>query len=88
MMFKTIIKKAKSWHHLRLSRKPKTDHSIPPIPSLEPPLIIVSDPQGQRVDDLDANYKETHPFHRLNKQELEQTPLPALFPNLFYKEQK
>ena len=85
-MFKTIIKKAKSWHFLRSSRKFETDHPVPPIPSLEPLLIIVSDPQGQRVDDLDANYKETHPFHRLRKQELEQVPLPVLFPNLFYKE--
>ena len=87
-MFKTIIKKAKSWHFLRSSQKSETDHPIPPIPSFEPPLIIVSDPQGQRVDDLDVNYKETHPFHRLSKQELEQTPLPNIFPDLFYKERK
>ena len=85
-MFKTIIKKAKSWHFLQSSRKFETDHPVPPIPSSEPPLIIVSNPQGRRVDDLDANYKETHPFHQLSKQELEQTPLPVLFPNLFYKE--
>ena len=85
-MFKTIIKKAKSWHFLRLPQGSETSHSTPPVPSLKPPLIVVSNPQGQRVDDLDANYKETHPFHRLNKQKLEQVPLPNIFPDLFYKE--
>ena len=85
-MFKTIIKKAKSWHFLRSSRKIEIDHLIPPVPSLETPLIVVSNPQGRHVDNLDANYKETHPFHQLSKQELEQTPLSTLFPNLFYKE--
>ena len=84
-MFKTIIKKAKSWHFLQSPQKSKPDHPIPPIPSFEPPSIVVSNPQGQRIDDLDTNYKETHPFHQLNKQELEQTPLPDIFPNLFYK---
>ena len=84
-MFKTIVKKAKSWHFLQLPRGSETDHPTPPIPSLEPPLIIVSNPQRQCVNDLDANYKETHPFHQLSKQELEQTPLLDIFPNLFYK---
>ena len=85
-MIKTIIKKAKSWSSLRLSRKSKTDRLIPPIPLFEPPQIIVSDPQGQPIDDLDVDYKGTHPFHWLNRQELEQTPLSNIFPNLFYKE--
>ena len=80
-----IIKKAKSWHFLRSQRKSETDRLVLPIPSFEPPLIVVSNPQGQRVDDLDVNYKESHPFHQLSKQELEQTPLPDIFPNLFYK---
>ena len=84
-MFKTIIKKAKSWHFLRLPRKFETDHPVPPIPSFELPLIIVSNPQGRRVDDLDENYKESHPFHQFSKQELEQVPLPDIFPDLFYK---
>ena len=84
-MFKTIIKKAKSWHFLRSSRKFETDHPVPPIPSFEPPLIVVSNPQGRRIDDLDANYKETHPFHRLSKQELKQIPLPDIFSDLFYR---
>ena len=87
-MFKTIIKKAKSWHFLRSSQKFETDQPVPPIPSFEPPLIIVSNPQGRHVDDLDENYKEDHFFHRLSKRELEQTPLPDIFPNLFYKERK
>ena len=86
MMIKTIIKKAKLWSFLRLPQRNETDHLIPPVPSFEPPLIIVCDPRGQHVEDLDANYKETHPFHRLSKQELEQTPLSNIFPDLFYKE--
>ena len=84
-MFKTIIKKVKSWHFLRLPRGSETNHPVPPVPPFEPPLIVVSNPQGQRIDDLDANYKETHPFHRLSKQELEQVPLPDIFPDLFYR---
>ena len=87
-MFKTIIKKAKSWHFLRSSRKLEIDHPVPPIPLSETPLIVVSNPQGRRIGDLDEHYKESHPFHRLSKQELEQTPLPDIFPNLFYKERK
>ena len=86
MMIKTIIKKAKLWSFLRSPRRIETDHSIPPVPSFETPLIIVCDPQGQCVEDLDTNYKETHPFHQLSKQELEQIPLSNIFPNLFYKE--
>ena len=85
-MIKTIIKKAKSWSFLWSPQRNETDHSIPPVPSFEPPLIVVCNPRGRRVEDLDANYKETHPFHRLNKQELEHTPLSNIFPNLFYKE--
>ena len=85
MMFKTIIKKAKSWSFLQSPQKTKTDHSMPPVPSFEPPLIVVCNPQGQHVEDLDANYKETHPYHQLSKQELQQTPLLDIFPDLFYK---
>ena len=85
-MIKTIIKKAKSWLFLRLSRGSETDRLTPPVPSFEPPLIVVCNPRGQRIEDLDANYKETHPFHRLNRQELKQTPLSNIFPDLFYKE--
>ena len=83
-MIKTIIKKAKSWSILRSPQKVETDQ-IPPIPSFKPPQIAVYNPQGQHVEDLDENYKETHPFHQLNKQDLYRTPLPELFPNLFYK---
>ena len=84
-MIKTIIKKAKSWSFLQSPQKTETDHLIPPIPSFKPPQIVVCNPQGQRVEDLDANYKETHPFHQLSKQELQQTPLSEIFPDLFYK---
>ena len=84
-MIKTIIKKAKSWHLLQLPQGSKTDHPVPPVPPFKPPSIVVSNPQGQCVDDLDANYKETHPFHRLSRQELERTPLPNIFPDRFYK---
>ena len=84
-MFKTVIKKAKLWHFLRLPRGSETDHPKCPVPSFEPPSIVVSNPQGQHVDNLDANYKETHPFHQFRKRELEQTPLTDLFPDLFYK---
>ena len=84
-MIKTIIKKAKSWSFLQSPRKAETDHLIPPVPSFRLPQITVYDPQGQHVEDLDENYKETHPFHRLNKQDLQQTPLSELFPDLFYK---
>ena len=84
-MIKTIIKKAKLWSFLQSPQKPETDHLIPPVPPFKPPQIIVCNPQGQRVDDLDINYKETHPFHRLRKQELQQTLLSEIFPDLFYK---
>ena len=84
-MIKTIIKKAKSWSFLWSPQKTETDHLIPPGPSFKPPQITVYDPQGQHIEDLDENYKETHPFHRLNKQDLQQMPLSELFPNLFYK---
>ena len=85
MMIKTIIKKAKSWSFLRSSWRIETNHLIPPVPSFKPPQITVYDPQGQHVEDLDENYKETHPFHRLNKQDLQQIPLSELFPDLSYK---
>ena len=85
-MIKTIIKKAKLWSFLWSSQRPKTDQSIPPIPSFRLPQITVYNPQGQCIEDLDEDYKETpHPFYRLNKQDLQQTPLPELFPDLFYK---
>ena len=84
-MIKTIIKKAKSWSILQPPQKVETDHLIPPVPSFKPPQIIVYDPQGQHIENLDENYKETHPFHQINEQDLYQTPLPELFPNLFYK---
>ena len=84
-MIKTIIKKAKSWSILRSSRKVETDHLIPPVPSFRPPQITVYNPQGQCIEDLDENYKEVHPFYQFNEKDLQQTPLPELFPNLFYK---
>ena len=84
-MIKTIIKKAKLWSILPSPQKVKTNHLIPPIPSFKPLQIIIYDPQGQHVGNLDKNYKETHPFHQHNEQDLYQTPLSELFPSLFYK---
>ena len=85
MMIRTIIKKAKLWSILRSPQKVETDHLIPPVPSFKPLQIIVYNPQGQHVENLDKTYKETHPFHQLNEQDLYRTPLSELFPNLFYK---
>ena len=84
-MIKTIIKKAKSWSILQSPQKVETNHLIPPIPSSKPPQIIIHDPQGQHIENLDKNYKITHSFHQFNKQDLYQTPLSELFPDLFYK---
>ena len=84
-MIKTIIKKAKLWSFLQSSQKVKTNHPIPPVPSFRPPQITVYNPQGQCIEDLDENYKGAHPFYQFNKQDLQQTPLPELFPDLFYK---
>ena len=84
-MIKTIIKKAKLWSILRSPQKAETDHLIPPVPSFKPPQIIVYNAQGEHIENLDKNYKITHPFHQLNKQDLYQTPLSELFPDLFYK---
>ena len=84
-MIKTIIKKAKSWSFLQSPQRTETDHLIPPVPFSTPPQLIVCNPQGQCVEDLDVNYKKTHPFHQLSKQELQQIPLSEIFPNLFYK---
>ena len=84
-MIKTIIKKAKLWSIPQSSWKVETDHSIPPVPSFKPPQITVYNLQGQCIEDLDENYKEVHPFYQFNKQDLHQTPIPELFPDLFYK---
>ena len=57
------------------------------------PLIVMSNPEGSCVEYEHENCKDKkikgkgkqHPYYNFNPDELEQTPLPELFPNLFYK---
>src|SRR5271156_4537350 len=99
-MSHSILKTSKSTPSFRIDRRVRFGFPPPPVTTFQHlapiPLITVSEPPGslteleQFIDDLleEKDIKPQQlfrPFAKYTSYELNNTPLPELFPNLFYK---